>query len=86
MSLVTVYEKGKMVIPAKLRKKYQIKKGMKILVDEDPLHDQIVLIPIPADVDPLEHFTIKEKLSIKEPKEISGEKEAQADALGRKRD
>lgn len=85
MSLVTVYEKGKMVIPARLRKKYRIKKGMKILVDEDILRDQIILIPIPAGVDPLEHFTIKGKLSITEPKEISGAEEAQENALKRKR-
>ncbi|MFQ5758456.1 MAG: AbrB/MazE/SpoVT family DNA-binding domain-containing protein [Candidatus Bathyarchaeia archaeon] len=86
ISLVTVYEKGKVVIPARLRKKYRIKKGMKILVDEDILHDQIILIPIPAGVDPLEHFTIKGKLSTTEPKEISGEEEAQANALKRGRE
>lgn len=86
MSLVTVYEKGKIVIPAGLRKKYQIEKGMKILVDEDILHDLIILIPIPAGVDPLEYFSVKGKLSTTEPKEISGEKEAQTNALERKRE
>ena len=84
ISLVTVHEKGKVVIPAGLRKKYGIKKGMKLLVDEDPLHDQIILIPIPAGVDPLQHFVIKGKLPT-EPKELSSEEEAQADALKRER-
>jgi len=86
MSLVTVYEKGKMVIPAGLRKKYHIKKGMKLLVEEDPLHNRIILIPIPADVDPLEYFAIKGKLPAAEPEEVSGEDEAQANALQRKRE
>lgn len=81
MSLVTVYEKGKMVIPAGLRKKYRIKKGMKLLVDEDPLHGRIILIPIPAGVDPLEYFAIKGKLPTAESQEVSGEEEAQTNAL-----
>ncbi|KPV62768.1 MAG: hypothetical protein AOA66_1224 [Candidatus Bathyarchaeota archaeon BA2] len=72
------------MIPAGLRKKYRIKKGMKLLVDEDPLHGRIILIPIPAGVDPLEYFVIKGKLPTAEPKEISGEEEAQRSVLQRK--
>jgi len=83
LSLVTVYEKGKMVIPAALRKKYRIKKGMRLLVDEDPLNGRIFITPIPAGVDPLEHFAIKRKLPTAEPEEVSGEEEAQRDTSRR---
>jgi bifunctional DNA-binding transcriptional regulator/antitoxin component of YhaV-PrlF toxin-antitoxin module len=81
MSIVTVYEQGKIVIPVELRKKYQIEKGMKLLVEEDPLHGLIILVPIPAEADPLEYFAVKEKLPVAEPKEVSGEEEARRNAL-----
>jgi len=84
MSLVTVYEQGKIVIPANLRKKYRIEKGVKILVEEDPLHNRIILIPIPAHADLLEHFAVKGKLPLPETEEISGEEETRDIALRRK--
>jgi AbrB family looped-hinge helix DNA binding protein len=83
MSLVTVYEQGKIVIPAGLRKKYRIEKGMKILVEEDPLHNRIILIPIPTNADLLEHFAVKGKLPLPEAEKISGEEGIREVALQR---
>jgi len=72
-----------MVIPTTVRKKYRIKKGLKLLVDEDPLYGRIFITPIPVGVDPLAYFALKRKLPIAEPEEISGEEEAQRDASRR---
>lgn len=44
MSIVTATEKGQVVIPAKIRKKYHITKGTKVVViDKD---NQIILKPL----------------------------------------
>jgi len=44
MSIVKTNEKGQVVIPAKIRKKYNITKGTKVIVLDR--NDQIVLKPI----------------------------------------
>ncbi len=44
MMIVTATEKGQVVIPAKIRKRYNITKGTKVIIfDKD---DQIILKPI----------------------------------------
>jgi len=44
MTIVTATEKGQVVIPAKIRKRYHITKGTKVIIlDKD---DQIILKPL----------------------------------------